>query len=243
MVESQPMSPDDAPPPLPPVDPAAADRLPGETVTPELLASLLADGDDDLAAWVLEQALLEDDRVTVYDGLLTDAMHLVGERWASGQWSVADEHLASQTLLRALDRVRPQPGPEWRIGPLAVLAGVAGEQHMLGLVCLSHVLTERGWTVSNLGADVPASDLVKFLARHEARLLALTASDAARLDAVAEAVSIARSVRPRVAIILGGRLASDPTVIGDLDIDAAEVTLGAATRFADERMASLSSRA
>jgi hypothetical protein len=60
---------------------------------------------------------------------------------------------------------------------------------------------------------------------------------------VAEAVSVARSVRPRVAVILGGRLASDPTVIGDLDIDAAEVSLGAATRFADERMASLSSRA
>lgn len=234
---------DDAPPPLPPVDPSAADRLPGETVTPELLASLLVDGDDDLATWALEQALLDADRVTVYDGLLADAMRLVGDRWAEGRWSVADEHLASQTLLRVLDRIRPQVGSEWRIGPQAVLSGVAGEQHMLGLVCLGHLLTEQGWTVANLGADVPASDLVRFLARHEARLLAITASDPGRLDAVVEAVAVARSSQPRLAIVLGGRLATDPELVATLDVDAATTTLGAAVRFAEAQLSDLSGRA
>ncbi len=39
---------------LPPVDPArGADAPPPTTVTPEMLASLLADGDDELAAWTL----------------------------------------------------------------------------------------------------------------------------------------------------------------------------------------------
>ncbi len=142
-------------------------------MTPELLAGLLADGDDELAAWTLSEALLEAPRADVFDGLLAEAMHLVGERWASGQWSVAEEHLASQTVLRALDRIRPTTGPESRIGPLAVLAGVAGEQHMIGLVCLGQVLRERGWTVADLGADVPAEDLEVFLARNEARLVAL----------------------------------------------------------------------
>ena len=165
---------------LPSVDPAEAHRPHPTTLSPELLAGLLADGDDELAAWVLRDALTDRPRAEVYDGLLRDAMTLVGERWATGQWTVAEEHLASQTLLRALDAVRPNLGPERRVGPLAVLAGVAGEHHMIGLVCLDHVLQETGWTVADLGADVPTDDLAGFVGRNEVALVALAASDPAR---------------------------------------------------------------
>jgi methanogenic corrinoid protein MtbC1 len=154
----------------------AAEPVDASTFTPDLLASLLADGDDELAAWTLRNALAERSRARVFDGLLRDAMTLVGERWKSGRWSVAEEHLASQTLIRALDRIRPEHGPESRVGPLAVLAGVAGEQHALGLACLDQVLRDQGWTVANLGPDVPAADLAQFLARNHADLLALSTS-------------------------------------------------------------------
>lgn len=227
-------------PDLPPVVPDAAAPELGDALTPELLASLLADGDDELAAWALRQAMADTPRVEVYGGLLADAMHLVGERWASGQWSVAEEHLASQTLLRALDRIRPDLGPEMRIGPLAVLAGVTGEHHMIGLVCLDHVMRERGWTVANLGADVPAADLGRFVERNEARLVALTASNPARSDAVAEAVSTidgaTAAARPgrHVPILLGGRLAEEPGAQERLGVDWAGASLGEAVRFADD---------
>jgi methanogenic corrinoid protein MtbC1 len=238
------MTPDeDALPPLPPVDPAVAGRLPGEAITPELLAGLLADGDDELASWVLEQALADGDRVAVFDGLLADAMALVGERWETGQWSVAEEHLASQTLLRSLDRIRPRQGPDGRIGPLAVLAGVAGEQHMLGLVCLGQILAERGWTVANLGADVPTPDLVRFLARNEARLLCLSASDPERRDALGDAVQAARATRRRLPILIGGRLALDPAPLKALDADLVATDLGAAVRIADDLLAKMLARA
>ena len=233
----------DALPPLPPIDPAAADRLPGDAVSPELLASLLADGDDELASWVLEQALTDAPRVDVYDGLVADAMALVGERWANGQWSVAEEHLASQTLMRTLDRIRPRLGTDGRIGPLAVLAGVAGEQHMLGLVCLAHLLMERGWTVSNLGADVPTPDLVRFLARNEARLLALSASDPERIDTLTEAVHAARATRRRLPILIGGRVALEPSALQALQVDLVGTDLRAAVRYADDLLAKMLARA
>lgn len=236
---------DDQPPTLPPVDPTGTDRLPGETITPELLASLLADGDDELAGWVLRQALAEASRPEVYDGLLAGAMHLVGERWASGQWSVAEEHLASQTLLRALERVRPDLGPESRIGPLAVLAGVAGEQHMIGLVCLDHVLRERGWTVANLGADVPPADLARFVRRNDARLVALSANDPSRAGTVHAAIEAVRAAaedrgtgRP-LPILLGGRLVSVGGFESSLDVDWQGTSLVEAAAVADRVMADL----
>ena len=234
------MSPDDPGPTLPPVDPALAERIPEGTLSPELLAGLLADGDDELAAWTLSHALRGSSRAEVYDGLLADAMRLVGERWKSGRWSVAEEHLASQTLLRALDRIRPDLGPDARIGPLAVLAGVAGEHHMIGLVCLDHVLRELGWTVAILGADVPTADLALFVGRNDARLVALSASDPARTGTVAEAISAVRAaVAGRapdrsVEIMLGGRLAAQPGIGETVGADWSGSTLVAAAAFADD---------
>jgi methanogenic corrinoid protein MtbC1 len=209
---------------LPPVDAARAE-VPASSLSPELLASLLVDGDDELAAWTLEHALAERSRPAVFDDLLVAAMTLIGERWRAGQWSVADEHLASQTLLRALDRIRPEMGPEGRIGPLAVLGGVAGEHHMLGLVCLAQVLEEGGWTVANLGADVPTADLARFVARNEARLVALTASDPERLETLIGSIAAVRAVDADVAILLGGRLAARPGLAGTLGIDWAGTSL------------------
>ena len=241
MVKSLCMTPDDAPLfALPPVDPATADLLPGESISPELLAGLLADGDDELGAWVLSQALEDSPRTEVYDGLLAGAMRLVGERWVSGQWGVAEEHLASQTLLRALDRIRPDLGPEGRVGPLAVLAGVAGEQHMIGLVCLDHVLRDVGWTVANLGADVPAADLARFLARNEARLIAISASDASRTVNAADAVAQARAAGTRAPVMLGGRLAQAPGIAATIGADWSGQSLVEAARFAEATLAALS---
>jgi len=232
-------------PDFPPVPPDAAGRPLGEALSPELLASLLADGDDELAAWALRDAIHEGSRIEAYEGILAAAMRLVGERWATGQWSVAEEHLASQTLLRALDRIRPELGAESRIGPLAVLAGVAGEDHMIGLVCLDHLLRERGWTVANLGADVPATDLGRFVERNDARLVALTASDPSRASDVADAVRAVRTGsggRPErpVPIVLGGRIAPAVDDDAQLGVDRLVGSLTDALEFADGVLVSLS---
>jgi methanogenic corrinoid protein MtbC1 len=220
---------------LPPVDPANAARpLPPTTLTPEMLASLLADGDDELAAWALRGALAERRRAEVFDGVLREAMALIGQRWAEGRWTVAEEHLASQTVIRALDRIRESAGPAGRVGPLAVLAGVAGEHHAIGLACLDQVLREDGWTVANLGPDVPAADLARFLARNQASLVALTASLPDRLDALREAVAAARAVRPAdpLPVMVGGAIAGDPAVLVGLGVDWAGTSLVDASRFA-----------
>lgn len=201
-------------------------------MTPELLASLLADGDDELAAWALQHALSEQPRAVVFDGLLNDAMTLIGERWAAGRWSVADEHLASQTLVRTLERVRPDLGPEKRVGPLAVLAALPGERHAMGLAMLEQVLTEAGWVVANLGADVPIDDLADFVRRNEARLVALSASDPERLPALAEAVSRVKAARADVPVMLGGRLAGSPDLVNGVGLDWMGRSLRDALRFA-----------
>ena len=218
---------------LPPVDPAAAD-VPAGSLSPELLAGLLADGDDELAAWTLRHAFAESSRVAVYDGLLSEAMRLVGERWESGQWTVAEEHLASRTLLRALERVRPEPGPDGRVGPLAVLAGVAGEHHMIGLVCLEQALTEDGWTVVNMGADLPAGDLGSFVRRNEVELVALSAMSPDRVGTLAESVDAVRAAAAdrHLPVLVGGQITRQPGLGTTVGADGVAHSLAEAVSLA-----------
>ncbi len=236
----------DTPPALPPVDPLrASEPIPATTMTPELLAGLLADGDDELAAWALSEALRERSRAEVFDGLLRSAMTLVGERWQEGRWTVAEEHLASQTLRRTLERIRVPQGPSGRVGPLAVLAGVAGEHHGIGLVCLDQVLGEAGWVVANLGPDVPAADLARFLARNEAELVALTASLSDRAEALRESVAAARAVRPDdpLPVLVGGSLADDAGLMESLEVTWAGTSLAAAATRAAAVLERIADRA
>lgn len=225
---------DDLPVQLPPVDPARV-GVPANALSPELLAGLLADGDDELAAWTLRHALDEGSRAMVFDGLLREAMSLVGERWETGQWTIAEEHLASRTLLRALEQVRPPMRPELRVGPMAVLAGVAGEQHMIGLVCLEQVLAEAGWTVANLGADLPPADLGQFVQRNDVALVAVSANASDRRSALANsilAVRLAAGERS-IPVLLGGRIAGVPGIGDEVGADAVAASLSDALAFAE----------
>jgi methanogenic corrinoid protein MtbC1 len=178
-----------------------------DVASPELVASLLADGDDELAAWALEQALADRPRAAVFDDVVRAAMDLVGRRWETDQWTISEEHLASVALANALARVRPADELDRRAGPVAVLAGPEGEQHVAGLMCLAQVLEEDGWQVDNLGANVPAADLVRFVRSREVDLIALTVATEARIPALRQTVDALRDAAPEraPALMIGGR--------------------------------------
>jgi methanogenic corrinoid protein MtbC1 len=199
--------------------PKVPDHLPpdGDIAAPEFLASLLADGDDDMAAWVMSQALADRSRAEVYDEVVRPAMELVGARWQEGQWSISVEHLASVALNQALARVRPPEDPESRIGPTAVLAAPEMEQHVAGLICLAQVLEDDGWHVENLGANVPADDLMRFISARDVDLVALSIGTADRLEALRRAVDALRAASAGVAelpLLVGGHGLADIAEFG-----------------------------
>lgn len=194
------------PEPRRPDRPAPVDPMPDELATPELVAALLVDGDDDLAAWAIGQALEARSRSEVYDTVVRRAMELVGSNWIAGRWSISQEHLATVALRGALARVRPPDMAETRIGPVAVLAAPEGEDHDAGLACLAQVLEEHRWRVENLGADVPADDLVAFVASRGADLVGLSIGTRQRVEALRRTLEALRAVSldRRPAIIVGG---------------------------------------
>jgi DNA-binding transcriptional MerR regulator/methylmalonyl-CoA mutase cobalamin-binding subunit len=86
-------------------------------------------------------------------------LHELGERWARGEATVAQEHFASNLVrgrLLALARSWDRGS-----GPRALLACVEGELHDLPLLCFGLALRGRGWRIAYLGADTPVSSVVE----------------------------------------------------------------------------------
>jgi DNA-binding transcriptional MerR regulator len=89
--------------------------------------------------------------------VLLPLLRELGERWASGEVSVAEERFASRLIEgRLLGLARGwNRGP----GPVSVLACPPGEQHTLPVVAFGLALRNRGWRNIYLGADTPVPSL------------------------------------------------------------------------------------
>ena len=91
------------------------------------------------------------------DVVLTDVLlpylRDLGDRWAAGRASVAQEHFASHLIRgRLLALMR-----DWDTGdgPALLLACLPGEPHDLGLIIFGILTARRGWRITLLGADTP----------------------------------------------------------------------------------------
>ena len=134
--------------------------------------------------------------------VLTPALVEVGERWASGSVSVAQEHLASATVRAALQKLLSDPRADVR--GTAVLACAPGERHEIGLLMLAVMLRSDGWQVAYLGADTPCADAVALSDGVDAAVLCFSAASKENAQALDRELA-SMPLRDSLKVIVGGR--------------------------------------
>ncbi|MCA9776253.1 MAG: MerR family transcriptional regulator [Candidatus Eremiobacteraeota bacterium] len=125
-----------------------------------------------------------------------DVSREVGRLWASGELSVASEHLLSSLWTEILHRwMQDVQGAEG--DRLVVCAGFPDEFHELGLLFLSYELRRAGHQVVYLGPALPFEDLDAAVARIRPHVVCLSVSRTAvlrvHLPRFAESVSRQRA--------------------------------------------------
>ncbi len=138
------------------------------------------------------------------EGVVVPLMNEVGQSWADGQLTVAQEHAATAVvramLTEAVGRMEDEPSG----GAHVLVATPAGQHHDVGALLVATTAAAMGCRITFLGADLPADDI----------------ADAARATSVdLVALSIVHLVDdpalPAELVRLGGRLpASVPVVVG-----------------------------
>ena len=152
--------------------------VPAGQLLEELDRSLTA-LDEPSAQAALDQTFASHDLETALAQVILPFLRELGERWATTQRTVAQEHFASNVIggrLRSLSR-----GWGDGDGPRVVLACPAGEQHELGLVCFGLLLRQRGWRIAYFGAQTPAADLASAISDLAPRLVVFSATGAQQL--------------------------------------------------------------
>ena len=134
------------------------------------------------------------------------ALTEMGKQWECDRVTIADEHVASDALARALARIGDTL-PIRLDGPNCLLACAGEDEHTLGLSLAELCLREFGWTPLWLGRRTPVAEVVRLVTGGRVAMVALSASallaDADTLLAMADEVGAACK-DGGVGLVLGG---------------------------------------
>lgn len=111
-------------------------------------------------------------RVADFVGEVIDQL---GTLWETGAVTVAEEHVASNGLTRAISACAAAI-PSNPQAPRALLCSVEGELHTLGIHLVELTLHEAGWGTLWLGGYTPGEVLMDALDRYHPELVAISAS-------------------------------------------------------------------
>jgi DNA-binding transcriptional MerR regulator/methylmalonyl-CoA mutase cobalamin-binding subunit len=139
-------------------------------------------------------------------------MKQVGDDWHAGVLGVAQEHLATATLHRAVS---------WLLGAttgrerkLVVVATPPGQRHEMGALLSAAVAVDEGWRVLYLGSDVPGDEIGRAAAEGDASLVALSLLYPESDESASAALRQIRSaIEAGVEVVVGGAAAGSYTPV------------------------------
>jgi methanogenic corrinoid protein MtbC1 len=136
-----------------------------------------------------------------------DSQYEVGRLWQSNRISIAQEHYCTAATQAIMSRLYSQVFSTPRRGRILVTACTPGEIHEMGMRMLADIFEMEGWDTYHLGANMPATALVDFVAQRRPNLVGLSATMTFHLEGVATIINALRkSEKTRdVGILVGGR--------------------------------------
>ena len=182
-----------------------------EERTQEILKGLreaLINYDEDKVAEWAKTALDEgvDPFVATMEGL-AEGMIKVGELYNKKEYFVPELLLCSDALYAGLDILRPAikaSGRESEAKGSIVLGVVEGDVHDIGKNLIKMMFDVAGWTVYDLGKDVPLEKFVEEQIRTDSDIVGLSALMTTSMVAMPEIVKKLKEKNPNVRIMLGG---------------------------------------
>ncbi|RJR25245.1 MAG: cobalamin-binding protein [Desulfobacteraceae bacterium] len=160
----------------------------------------------------VKKAALEvlDKGLNVYDAVmngLAAGMEKVGELYDQQEYFVPELLMCADALYAGLDILKPHirledlgDKPKGQV----VIGTVQGDVHDIGKNIIKMMFEVAGFTVHDLGRDVPLEKFVEEQLRTDAEIVALSAMMTTTMMGMKKVVEMIKERNPNVAIMLGG---------------------------------------
>jgi corrinoid protein of di/trimethylamine methyltransferase len=182
-----------------------------EELRDELLKALsdaVVNMDEDKAKETAQKVL--DEGFNAYDGVmngLAAGMEIVGDLYDKHEYFVPELLLCADALYAGLDILKPHIRAE-DVGESAkgqvVIGTVQGDVHDIGKNIIKMMFEVAGFTVHDLGRDVPLEKFVEEQMRTDSDIVALSAMMTTTMMGMKKVVEMIKEKNPNVAIMLGG---------------------------------------
>ena len=164
------------------------------------------------AAALTAKALEEMDELETVERLLIPALDRVGERYERGEIFLPQLMKAASAACAGFDliktRIAKRGGSAVSKGKI-VLATVQGDIHDIGKNIVRVVLENYGYTVVDLGRDVPPQTVVEAAIREDAKLVGLSALMTTTVKSMAETIEALRKSGHDCRIMVGGAVLTE----------------------------------
>ncbi|RJQ49832.1 MAG: cobalamin-binding protein [Nitrospiraceae bacterium] len=144
---------------------------------------------------------------------LAGGMAVVSEKFDSHEYFVPETLLCAKALYAALDILKPHiKMQKGAVRGQVVLGVLQGDVHDLGKNLIKAVFEAAGWTVHDLGRDVPLQKFVDEQMRTDSDIVMLSALMTTSMVGMKKVIPMIREKNPNVKIMIGGAPISEKTV-------------------------------
>lgn len=172
----------------------------------EQIKAAVISGEVERVVPLVQQALEQNHTpLTITDNALTAAMNEVGDAFGTGRCFLPQVLLSAETMRAAFQTIK-QEMPGYKVMSLGtvVLATVKGDIHDLGKNIVAALLENNGFTVIDLGKDVPAHIIVEAAVQHRANLIGLCALMTTTMPQIDLTITALRKSQLSIKVIVGG---------------------------------------
>ena len=137
---------------------------------------------------------------------MVESMSVVGEKFSSGEIFVPEMLIAAKAMSKGVDVLRPlMAGDTSASLGTCIIGTVAGDLHDIGKNLVSMMIESAGFTMVDLGVDVPAEKFVEAVKENEnVTLVACSGLLTTTMPALKEAVQTIKASGLDVKVIVGG---------------------------------------
>jgi methanogenic corrinoid protein MtbC1 len=175
----------------------------------ELIRCVAGLQEDESLALVRVRLQNNDDPLEIVEDC-QEGLRQVGERYERREYYLAGLIMAGEIFRQVMELLAPliQVRFKGHESGVILLGTVAGDIHDIGKNSLSLLLTSYGFTVHDLGVDVPAADFLAAATVHRPDLIGLSGLLTSSYDRMRETIRLIRTVGdPAIAslpIVVGG---------------------------------------
>jgi excisionase family DNA binding protein len=161
---------------------------------------------DDIAAWtIVEQALAAGaEPGQVYVDVLAPVLRDIGLRWERGRLTVDDEHRVTAAARRVIGRLSANFVRRGRSRGTVLLGSAPADHHELPVTMLADMLRGAGFTVIDLGANVPVDGFLHVVAETACIAVGISAATDAAVDEAEAVVRALHAANPTLPVFVGG---------------------------------------